>query len=644
MKKGLLLFLMLFICSGISAQNAQDLIDGLKKELKSNPDDKKRATIYSDLTWYYSNISLDSAMAYGNKAIIESTRLKDSVLIAQVYSDLGAVYYKKGNYFDSEKNYLIAYRIRKLRKDFVGIAKINANLANVYQTQEKYVPAIKSYIIALDYFQKINSNSNINITKANIANLFFKIKSYEKALKYVNESISFQEKNKLNNDLCKSYITKGNIQLNLKDTLEAKKSYQKGLKYCNEIGDKLASSSIYNNLGIIETNQNKSIKADELFKIAKTQRDLLNSDLSNAKLQINFAERSIKQKKYSDAEKLLINLKYVFVKKNSEINLLSVYKLLIPVYANLNKPDSVSSYTNKYSLLLDHLLQKNVTKQTAELETKYQTAKKEKQIIEQQAEAKKRKTIILILSLSTFFIGLLGFLFYRQQKLKNKQQTQAFELKQAINQIETQNKLQSQRLAISKDLHDNIGAQLTFIISSVETAKFAPEIENTKLGNKLTQISDFTKDTIVELRDTIWAMNSNEIGFDELRGRILNFIEKANQAAENVAFQFNIDTNLADLKLISIVGMNIYRTIQEAINNALKYAQATQITVDIKKENAKIKIEIADNGIGFDPNTIDAGNGLLNMQKRMEEIGGTFHIDSEDEKGTTISVQIEVNL
>ena len=240
----------------------------------------------------------------------------------------------------------------------------------------------------------------------------------------------------------------------------------------------------------------------------------------------------------------------------------------------------------------------------------------------------------------SFFVGLIGFLIYRQQKLKNKQQTQAFELKQAINQIETQNKLQSQRLAISKDLHDNIGAQLTFIISSVETAKFAPEIENTKLGNKLTKISDFTKDTIVELRDTIWAMNSNEISFEELKGRILNFIEKANDASENSVFKFDIDANLDTIKLSSIAGMNVYRTIQEALNNALKYSKATIISVTIKKIEDKINIEITDNGIGFDKNNSINGNGLNNMQKRIEEIGASFELISGLDKGTKISIKL----
>jgi signal transduction histidine kinase len=239
----------------------------------------------------------------------------------------------------------------------------------------------------------------------------------------------------------------------------------------------------------------------------------------------------------------------------------------------------------------------------------------------------------------TLFTGLIGFLIYRQQKLKNAQQEQEFQLKSAISQIENQNKLQEQRLSISRDLHDNIGSQLTFIISSVDNVKYGFDIQNEKLDNKLTNISSFAKDTIVELRDTIWAMNSNEITYEDLEIRINNYIEKAKEAKEKISFSFAIDESLKTQKLTSVEGMNIYRTIQEAINNSIKYAQAEIISVNVKNQNNQTKITITDNGIGFDNATIEKGNGLQNMKKRIEEIGGKFDLKSSDE-GTRIEILI----
>ena len=297
-------------------------------------------------------------------------------------------------------------------------------------------------------------------------------------------------------------------------------------------------------------------------------------------------------------------------------------------------------YHRLYSKTKDSLLNIDNLKAVEEINTKYQTAEKEKQLLQKEAEAKKKTTTIIILSLLAFFIAIVGFLIYRQQRLKNVQQKQEFELQSAIAQIENQNKLHEQRLAISRDLHDNIGAQLTFIISSVENLKFGfPTMENS-IKNHLTKISDFTKTTIVELRDTIWAMNANEFTFDDLSSRIYNFIEKAQSVKENTAFKFSVDESLKNNKFSSLEGVNLYRTIQEAVNNAIKYADATEVSVQVKPNENGITIDISDNGKGFDLDTIDLGNGIVNMQKRIEEIGGVFKIKSELDKGTQITISL----
>ncbi|MBY0487380.1 MAG: sensor histidine kinase [Flavobacteriaceae bacterium] len=293
-----------------------------------------------------------------------------------------------------------------------------------------------------------------------------------------------------------------------------------------------------------------------------------------------------------------------------------------------------------YSQFKDSILNKETNSTIAELEVKFETNEKEKLLLQKEIEVKNTRNKLIAVSSLALFIGLIGFLIYRQQKLKNKQQEQEFQLKSAIAQIESQNQLQEQRLSISRDLHDNIGAQLTFVISSVDNLKHGNQITDNKITNQLTKISDFTKSTIIELRDTIWAMNNNEFSFEDLRSRIFNFIEKAKSAKEDVDFKFNVDESLQELKFSSIVGINLYRTIQESINNAVKYADANEIVVEVKNVSNKIQIEIQDNGKGFDIENTDFGNGLHNMKKRIEEINGTFEINSLIDKGTKIRFEI----
>jgi signal transduction histidine kinase len=280
----------------------------------------------------------------------------------------------------------------------------------------------------------------------------------------------------------------------------------------------------------------------------------------------------------------------------------------------------------------------------SEMETKYKTAEKEREILKQRADIAEKNLLLNERKYQIYgalglalLILILGYLFYNQQKLKNRQLVKENKLKVALKEIETQNKLQEQRLRISRDLHDNIGAQLSFIISSVDNLKYASKEASPAFKEKLTYISEFTSATIDQLRDTIWAMNKDEISLTDLQSRTLAFIEKAKVAQQKVKFTFNNEVT-SSIEFTAIEGMHLFRVIQEAINNALKYANADNVTIDFKEESKQIIFIIKDNGIGFEKETVQLGNGLYNMQKRMEEINAAIEINSKPSEGTEIRV------
>jgi len=222
--------------------------------------------------------------------------------------------------------------------------------------------------------------------------------------------------------------------------------------------------------------------------------------------------------------------------------------------------------------------------------------------------------------------------------LKNNQLRREAELKEALAKIETQNKLQEQRLRISRDLHDNIGAQLTFVTSSVDNLKYGLTDKDDKVSDKLTSISAFTTQTIYELRDTIWAMNKEKISIEDLQARISNFIDKAGVADTKVKFIFQVADNISnEFMLPSIKGMNVYRIIQEGVNNALKYAEAQSIIVSLSEKDNQFELSILDDGKGFDLKNTEMGNGLNNIKKRSRDLGGTVYFNSNN-KGTKITL------
>ncbi len=551
-------------------------------------------------------------------------------------------------------------------KNYNSMCYVYNNIAKSYNKQGKYDKAIEVLIKGLSTAENTNNEYWTNFFTTLISLNYHDFESYDKGVLYGLKAVELATNAKKNNNdkLIFAYNT---LAINYDDWNKPDKAlyFHKKNIALHKGKDTLLLSTTYNNVGNTLLKQKKFADAQRWFNRSLTITEINlksgpKNDLYYYKLSTiytNLASIAYQLDDFAKAEKLFE--KAAFMAKNSK----SAEKLR-DYYAHFyrfnkkrkNLAQTIDSQ-EKYIELRDSVFNKDRAEKFEELETKYQSEKKERALLQSKAliiqkenETEQKNNQFLIASIVAIGFFMIGLLLYRQQRQKNIQITQENELKSAIVQIENQNKLQEQRLSISRDLHDNIGSQLTFIISSVDNVKYGFEITNEKLNNKLTNISSFAKDTIVELRDTIWAMNSNEISFEDLEIRINNFIEKAKLSQENVSFSFAIDQNLKTKKLTSVEGMNVYRTIQEAINNSLKYAQANVISVNIKPLEDSIAITIKDNGKGFDvmeqiastaadKSGLAMGNGLNNMKKRVEEIGGKFGISS-NENGTKIEILI----
>ncbi|MBC7557099.1 MAG: tetratricopeptide repeat protein [Chryseobacterium sp.] len=519
----------------------------------------------------------------------------------------------------------------------LGEAESYSNLSLINYLQGKYEKDLSYSLRAISIFEKIDAKEKL-ATEYGELGYRMKKRNMPKALFYMQKAKLIAEENHLQKPLLSIYDNYGVLKEMQKQYDSAFNFYGKSLAIKESIKDSIGIPYSLNNMAGIYVFKkqftNAKLLADKALRIRELKKDengitesyICLGDLylaqNDFKTSISYFEKSLeKAKKYNFAA--LIGYSYQKLSEN---------------YEGLKNSDEALKYYKLYSEYKDGLLNKETNSKIAELEVKFETNKKEKQLLQEQIETKKTRNKLIAVSSLAFFLGLIGFLIYRQQKLKNTQQAQEFQLKTAISQIETQNQLHEQRLSISRDLHDNIGAQLTFVISSIDNLKFGNKITDSKINNQLNKISDFTKSTIIELRDTIWAMNSPEFSVDDFYARLVNFIEKAKSSKDDITFKFHISEDLRDVKFSSLIGINLYRTIQEAINNAIKYSEAKNITLHVFKENDQIKIEIKDDGKGFDTETTELGNGLYNMKKRMEEVDGFCEIKSTMNKGTSITI------
>lgn len=205
---------------------------------------------------------------------------------------------------------------------------------------------------------------------------------------------------------------------------------------------------------------------------------------------------------------------------------------------------------------------------------------------------------------------------------------------------ETNKKLAGQRDRISRELHDNVGSQLTYIRGNIDwliDAKgLLSEEEEMK---KLSVVSETSKNIMDDLRETIWVIKKEHIKLDELSDRVKSFLQKQISFYPETKAEI-IEEIRKNYDFLPTESLNTYRICQEAIVNVIKHARATKIVLKIISDKERdYFFSITDNGKGFDTQTREEGHyGLLNMTKRAEEAGARLSIQSDPLNGTNVTL------
>ncbi len=399
----------------------------------------------------------------------------------------------------------------------------------------------------------------------------------------------------------------------------------------------------YSNLGNTYTKMGKLDLADKytLLALEDTRR-------TRYVTRINLGKIYMEQGLLAKSMEVLETVTRELEETGQKLYLSEAYDRMHELYRKKRDFETALAYFEKYKANEDERLSEAKIKQVNELTVEYETAEKERLLAEQRAQwaegellVKNRNQWIFGLSFLAIGLAAIGTLLYKQEQLKSQQVQREAALKLTLNDIEHRNRLQEQRLAISRDLHDNIGSQLTFIISAIDTLKQFVGDQNTRFTERLAHMGAFAKDTIQELRDTIWAMNKDQIALEDLETRVSDFIEKANLVAGEVGLVFRTDVEGDTIIFDSRTGMWLYRILQEAVNNAIKHAEAKTIAVTFGRDAGLFLLTVEDDGKGFDVERTERGNGLENMRRRAQLLHGELELVSEKGK-TVVSCRIPI--
>ncbi|MGB0891156.1 MAG: ATP-binding protein [Flavobacteriaceae bacterium] len=579
---------------------------------------------------YFRKRDLDSLKKYSLLAEKDANRLKDLYKIQKSHFYL-ATYYKYQEMPDSAYyHYEQSKNILLKLGDSITAGRRMLNIGVIQQYQQDLLGAEETTIRALKYLEA----SNLNKIKADLfttlGNVAQQRNEYEEALKYYNMCLHYLNKSKENDKVTSSRLIYYN---NTALVYEAKREYEKGISILKKgllVSDlerkfPLTFTNLLERLTVANKalgNQKNLLKNyNKIVKIRKKINDLKGlgrvynllgkhyKDLGNTAKAIQYVKEGLKYSKQSK-------------KYNTHLISLNLMSKLI-------KGEEGKNYLRRYIYLSDsiYMVERNMKNQFAKI--RYETDKKEQENLVLKSDNEKKqaqlereklqKTIGLISSVGALALLGLSFLVYRNRRKRLLFQTQ-------LEKAEVREK---ERQKIAKSLHDEVAGDLRNLHQKLENS------QQFEVAKNLDQV----KENVRNLSHQLSSVNFEEVSFKD---QIINLISDYFSPSFKIKASGIDDVNWQ--KIDNPIKRTLYLSIREAIQNTIKYAEASQVNLDFAGIKKEVHLSIQDNGKGFDIEAIKKGIGLKNLQERVTELNGTVSIESSSEKGTNIKIILPLNV
>lgn len=350
---------------------------------------------------------------------------------------------------------------------------------------------------------------------------------------------------------------------------------------------------------------------------------------------------------YIQSNNILLPLTKAIIKKDKEYNRVLSYYWVASNYENLLKLDSSNYYLKKRNNLKDSLDFLKNASNVSYLQTKFETEKKEKQILVEKQKAQITRNWLIAATIALVFGAGIAILVQKNTTKKRKLAEQETLLKQErVDNLLKQQELVSidamiegqekERQRVANELHDDLG-------SLMATIKL--HFGNVKGKDKdpaLKQAQTLLEEAYQKVRGIAHSKNS---GVMSSQGLLPAVKKMAQVISETNALEVGVEDFGMGERMENSLELSLFRTIQELIANTIKHAEATRLNIQISQYEDNLNMIIEDNGKGFDRTKLDkskTGMGLTNIEKRIEHLEGNFTIDSILGKGTSIIIDIPV--
>ncbi len=571
---------------------------------------------------YFNEGKYPEALKKFEKALSISQKINDKKIIAKCYNNMGLVYTYQSNYSEALKFHQKSLQINKEIGDSAGIEKSYGNIGIIYEEQANYAEAIKYYYASLKLAEALGDKKRMGDAYFNLGNASGGNLNYAGAIKYHLQALKLYEEIGFKQGVGLVSMNMGAAYQEL-DSLELALNFcQRSFKILDAIGNRVGAAQAKNIMAHINTklgNYSQSLDDfSESLKVFSEMGDTFNISTSYR----GIGEVYFHQGEYNEALKNFnLGLEMAKVVGNNS-NIIAFYSSLSEVFEKKN--DYKNAYINHklYFALYDSILNEKKNSQIAEMQTKFETEKKDNEIILlnkdkeiQHVEIKKQKLLMYFSIGGLCLVIVLLLLGYRTYKTR-----------QTLRLSDIRNK-------IAGDLHDDIGSTLNSISIYSEVARKKDEQQD----EALEMIGEASRKIIDAMSDIVWTVTPENDSFAKIIFRMKSFAYNLFRA-KKIEFTFQSDESLNEKKLSLEGRRNLYLIFKEAVNNLVKYSGATTVAITLVSENEFIKLRILDNGIGFDTAQDNIGNGLKNMKRRADEMKASFKIESSKGNGTQIEL------
>jgi signal transduction histidine kinase len=577
-------------------------IETLKKKLaECKKSGKEKVKILNQLSQAYLNKSPDKSLEYGKQALELSEKVKNVKEKVKALNNIGTAYYYLSDCLKVIEYCSQALKIGKEIGDKKEVVYSLNNIGNAYDDLGNNEKALEYHINSLEIREEIEDKKGISTSLNNIGVVYIKLGNYDKASDYFLKSLKINEEIKDKKGVAISFCNIGNVYFYLKKYNKVLEYYKKSLKIHKEIKSTIDIAISSSNIGLIYKILNKYDKALDYYLEALKIYEKIGNKYGIANTSNNIGALHIEQKDYNKASQYLEQgLKSAKEIKSKDLFKAS-YETFSELYSIKENYKKALEYYKLYSETKDSIFTEESSNKIAEMQTKYETEKKEKE-----AEIYKLKNI---------------------------------ELAEANEDIQKKNKeLESYREhinLINKILRHDLMNKLVVIKTATKLFSHSGDKKYLDELNKSTQKSI---ELIRNMRELEMFISSHQ----GLNSYFLN--DTFNEIFTSYpAVDFHVEGKgnvLAD-EAISSVFENI-------IQNAVTHGKANKIDINITRKENMCKISIADNGIGipdkikkmiFDEDFVygktgHTGLGLYIVKKAMENYGGSVNVEDNQPKGT----------